>query len=164
MKRKAAADYPLIPEGEQVVRIKSVDDSKYNKFGKLTIVVEDAAGTPANVNFNFTNDDGSDNNMADFVYTKLARAALNDQTLDEIDDADLPGKYLTIEIVHNEGSRGGTFANVGKIIGPADGFPGGAKPRADKPAAAKSAAPVHHKTATEILAEAKARRAAAAKK
>ena len=159
MKRKAADDYPLIPEGEQVVRIKSVDESKYDKFGKLTVVVEDAGGIPANVNFNFVNDDGTENTTANFIYTKLARAALNDQTLDEIDSAELPGNYVEVEIVHKSGSKGGTFANVGQIIGHADGFPGGAKPRADKPGVSAPAA--HKKTAAEILAESRARRAAA---
>lgn len=166
MKRKASEGFPLIPEGEQILRIKSVDDSKYEKFGKMTIVVEDAGGVTANVNFSFTNDDGSDNSTANYIYTLIARAALNDQTLDEIDSDELPGKYIEAEIVHNESSRGSTFANVGKIIGHADGFPAGARGAtrhtASKPAAAASTPA--HKSASEILAEAKARRAAAAKK
>ena len=165
MKRKASEGFPLIPEGEQVLRIKSVDDSKYEKFGKMTIVVEDASGAAANVNFNFTNDDGSVNPAADGQYTRIARAALDDQTLDEIDSDELPGQFFRAEIEHNDGSKGGTFANVKKIIGHADSFPAGARAStrhtASKPAETASAPA--HKSASEILAEAKARRAAAAK-
>lgn len=162
MKRKASEGYPLIPEGEQVVRIKSVDDKDYEKFDKMTIVVEDVSGAAANVNFNFVNDDGSTNPAADGQFTRIGRAALDDQTLDEIDSDELPGKFILVEIEHNEGKKGGTFANIKKILGHAEGFPAGARTGSSKHTADKASAPAH-KSAAEILAEAKARRAAAKK-
>jgi len=157
MKRKAAEGYTLIPEGEQVLKITKVDDSDYEKFGKLIITFASASGTSTRENYNFVNDDGTTNEIADGIYTRIARAALNDQTLDEFDSDDLVGKFINAEVVHNTGSKGGTFANIKKILGHADGFPAGAE---TKPTPAASA---HKKSAAEILAEAKARREAAGK-
>lgn len=157
MKRKAAEGYTLIPEGEQVLKITKVDDSNYEKFGKLIITFASASGASTRENYNFVNDDGTANEIADGIYTRLARAALNDQTLDEFDSDDLVGKFINVEVVHNTGSKGGTFANIKKILGHADGFPAGTE---TKPTPAASA---HKKSAAEILAEAKARREAAGK-
>lgn len=166
MKRKASEGYPLIPEGEQIIRIKEVDESQYTKFQKITVTVEDASGATARMNFNFVKDDGSPNEVADGIFTRLGRAALDDQTLDEIDSADLAGNFVRVEIEHNEGTKGGTFANVKKILGHAEGFPAGAKtkPRATaKESGIAETTPAHKKTAAEILAEARARRIAAQK-
>lgn len=157
MKRKAAEGYALVPEGERVLCIDKIDTSDYEKFDKLTVILKDASGATLRENFNFVKEDGDPNMVADGIYTRLARAALNDQTLDEIDSDDLPGNYVRVEVEHVEGSKGGTFANIKKIIGHAEGFP----------AAKKSAEPGRQaapkKTAAEIIAEAKARRAAAGK-
>ena len=78
MKRNLSEEkFPLIPAGEQTVRIVEIDESKYTDFQALTVVVEDAAGATARVNFNFLNDDGSPNDTADFVYGRMCRAALD---------------------------------------------------------------------------------------
>ncbi|CAB1241194.1 conserved protein of unknown function [Ruminococcaceae bacterium BL-4] len=154
MKRKAAEGYSLIPEGNQILKIESIDEENYEKFGKLSILMKDAHGTSLKENFNFVNDDGTANDVADGIYTRLARAALDDQTADEFDTNDLIGKFIECEIVHREGSKGGTFANIKKIIGHADGF---LKTKSDTPAP-------HKKSAAEILAEMKARREAADQK
>lgn len=161
MKRPLKESFPLIPAGEQVVRIKEVKDDDYAKFEKLTVMIEDAHGATANVNFNFLKDDGSPNDVAEGVYTRMCRAALNDQTLDECDWDDLPGCYVQVEIEHNEGSRGGTFANVKKWIGPATKFDKATTSKAATPAKKQSAVaePPKKKTAAEILAEARAKAA-----
>lgn len=154
MKRTLKDPYPLIPEGEQTIRIKDVDDKDYQKFQKLTVVIEDAGGATANVNFNFIKDDGSSNDVAEGIYTRMCRAVFDDQTLDECDWADLKGKCAVVEIEHNEGKKGGTFANVAKWLGGAAKF--------DRVPASSAAAPsggAKKKTAAEILAEAKARAA-----
>ena len=157
MKRKAAEGYALVPEGEQVLCIDKIDTSDYEKFDKLTVILKDASGATLRENFNFVKDDGEPKMVADGIYTRLARAALNDQTLDEIDSDDLPGYYVRVEVEHVEGSKGGTFANVKKIIGHADGFPAFGKPTGVTQQSSRK------KTAAEIIAEAKARRAAAGK-
>jgi hypothetical protein len=167
MKRKLIeGGFQPIPVGEQVVRIKEIDESDYEKFDKLVVTIEDAAGRTARVNYNFVNADGTPNETADFVYSRMCRAALGDETIDEVDTADLIGKFVRVEIAHSEGSKGGTFANIKKWIGPGEPFeikktagttagnkPGGSAPAADKP----------KKTAAEILAEMKARKAAGGK-
>lgn len=164
MKRKAVeSTYQPIPEGEQVVRIKEIDESQYEKFDKITIVIEDAAGRTARENLTFINPDGSPNEIADFIFTRIGRAALGDETLDEIDTNDLIGKFVRVEIEHRTGSQGGTFANVKKWIGPGEPFEvkkaAGGK-SAGSAAGAPAAETPKKKTAAEILAEMRARKAA----
>ena len=164
MKRKLVeGGFQPIPEGEQVVRIKGIDESDYQKFDKIVVTIEDAAGRTARVNYNFVNADGTPNETADFVFTRMARAALGDETIDEVDTAELIGKFVRVEIEHRTGSQGGTFANVKKWIGPGEPF------EVKKTASNKSGSgggatstgePPKKKTAAEILAEMKARKAA----
>lgn len=162
MKRKLVeSEFQPIPEGEQVVRIKEIDESNYEKFDKLVVVIEDAAGRTARVNFTFVNADGSSNDIADFVFTRMARAALGDETIDEVDTADLIGKFVRVEIEHRTGSQGGTFANVKRWIGPGEPFEIKRSAPA-KPAGNDGEAP-KKKTAAEILAEMRARKAATGK-
>lgn len=163
MKRKLVGGFQPIPAGEQVVRIKEIDESEYEKFDKLVVVIEDAAGRTARVNFTFVNDDGTPNDTAEFVYSRMARAAMGDETLDEVDTADLIGKFVRVEIEHRTGSQGGTFANVKRWIGPGEPFEV-KKAAGGKSAGSEAGAPVAEtpkkKTAAEILAEMKARKAA----
>ncbi|MDL2280349.1 hypothetical protein LJC10_00650 [Selenomonadales bacterium OttesenSCG-928-I06] len=121
--RKAVeGKFTLVPAGEQVLRIKEVDDSNYEEFDKLVVIYEDVDGNTLKENFMFTNNDDEPNETADWIYTKLGRLALQDQTLDEIDYEDFPDCYILAEIEHREGSKGGTFANIKKYIDSADGF------------------------------------------
>jgi hypothetical protein len=158
MKRKLVeGGFQPIPEGEQVVRIKGIDESDYQKFDKIVVTIEDAAGRTARVNYNFVNADGTPNETADFVFTRMARAALGDETIDEVDTAELIGKFVRVEIEHRTASQGGTFANVKKWIGPGEPF------EVKKTAGSAPAEVPRKKTAAEILEEMKARRAAAGK-
>jgi hypothetical protein len=162
MKRKAAeSNFQHIPAGEQVIRIKEVDESEYAKFDKLTVTIEDAGGRTARVNLNFANEDGTLNETADFIYTRIGRAAMGDETLDEIDSQELVGKFVEVEIVHKTGNQGGTFANVKRWIGPGKAFTPKAASAGSKPATGGStAAEKPKKSAAEILAEMKAKKAA----
>ena len=173
MKRPLKDSHPLIPQGEQVLRIKEVDDKDYSKFEKITVILEDVNGIPVKCNFNFVKDDGTANDVAEGIYTRMCRAALNDQTLDECDWDDIVGCFVRVEIEHNEGSKGGTFANIKKWVGPAEKFdktpaakPATSRPSGGKPAAASKTTPTANpeppvkKSAAEILAEMRARKAA----
>lgn len=162
MKRKLVQGFQLIPAGEQVVRIKEIDESDYEKFDKLVVVIEDAAGRTANVNFTFVNNDGTPNDIAEFVFSRMARAALGDETIDEVDTADLIGKFVRVEIEHSEGSKGGKFANVKRWIGPGEPFEV-KKPAGNTDVQKPVSEPPKKKSAAEILAEMKARKAAARK-
>lgn len=169
MKRKLVeSNFQPIPAGEQVVRIKEIDETDYEKFDKLIVVIEDNAGRTARVNFNFVNNDGTPNDIAEFVFSRMARAALGDETIDEVDTADLIGKFVRVEIEHSEGSKGGTFANVKKWIGPAEPFEVkktvGSKPSGStNKGGAPAGEPPKKKSAAEILAEMRARKAAGGK-
>lgn len=154
MKRTAREEFPLIPEGEQVIRIKEIDESQYEKFQKIAVTIEDAAGTTAMVNFNFVKDDGTENNGADWAFTQMGRAVLGDQTLDEIDTDEVVGGYAAVEIVHRTGTKGGKFANVDKWIGPAKAF------KKMSPAAPPAGSGTGgKKSVAQLLAEAKTRAA-----
>lgn len=135
MRRALKEGYAIIPEGEQIVRIAKIDETDYAKFDKLVVYLEDVNGATARENFNFTDKDGNPNAVAEGVYTRMCRAALDDQTLDECDTRDLINTYVRVEIEHSEGSKGGTFANVKKWLGPANGFDKPAKAQASKPKA-----------------------------
>lgn len=159
MKRKLVEGFQPIPAGEQVVRIVEVDESEYKSFDKLTVTIEDARGRSAKINFNFVNSDGEPNDVAEAIYARMCRAVMNDQTLDEVDTQDLVGQFASVEIVHNTGGKGGTFANVKRWIGPGEPFE--VKTSGNGSAASeKTAAPATKKSAAEILAEMKAKKAA----
>lgn len=129
VRKLAASEFPNIPEGEQIIRVKEVDETKLD-LDKLTVVVEDQNGVTAKVNFTFVNQDETPNTIAEQIYARMCRALLNDQTADEVDNNDLVGCFARVEVEHQTGSKGGTFTNIKKWLGPADGFDGGAKPAA----------------------------------
>lgn len=148
MIKKLQDKFPVLPEGEQLVCVKEVIDKDYAIFDKLAVIVENADGVPCTINFNFVKNDGSPNSGAETAYTFMCRALLNNPTADEIDTAELVGKLAIAEVVHTAGSRGGTFANVKKWSATDETF--GAPITA-----------IHKKTAADMLAEARARKAAA---
>jgi hypothetical protein len=152
MIKKLQNKFPVLPEGEQLVCVKEVIDKDYAKFDKLTVVIEDEQGVSCKLNFNFVKDDGTHNDGAETAYTFMCRALLNNQNADEIDTADLVGKFALAEVSHTDGKKGGIFANVKKWTATDETF-GTAK-------AAEKAAP--KKTAAELIAEARERKAAAA--
>lgn len=151
MKRQATEGWALIPEGEQIIRIKEIDESDYDKFQKITVVYEDASGSTGKENFNFVKDDGTPNAVADGIYTRMGRTLLDDQTLDEIDSDELVGCYALVEIQHTESSKGGTFANIKKWLAPAKGF------NKTTSTTKSTASATKKKTAAELLAEARAK-------
>jgi hypothetical protein len=147
-------EFSNIPEGEQIIRIKEVDESGYEEFGKLVVTVEDKDGNTARVNFNFIKDDGSPNDIADGIYARMCRAVLNDPNADEPDSQDLVGGFALVEVAHATGSKGGTFANIKKWLGSASGFD---TKRKGAPAQTAPVAEPRKKSAAEIIAEMKAK-------
>lgn len=157
MKKQLNDEYRLIPEGETTVKITKVDEKDYAKYQKLTVTVEDETGATSRVNFNFVNDDGTSNDVAEGVYARMCRTALNDQTLDECNTNDLVGAFVDVEVVHNTGTNGGTFANIKKWLGPGTPFK---TKSASRGAAKPTSSGTKKKTAAELLAEMRARKAA----
>ena len=143
------SEFSNIPEGELIVKVTNIDDTNFDDFDKLSITVADVNGNSARLNFNFTKDDGSPNDMATTVFTIMCRILMDDPDLDEVDYDEILGKFALVEVKHTEGDRGGKFANVKKWIEAKSGF-GVAKTETES-------AP-KKKTAAEIIAEARAKR------
>lgn len=150
-RKLAENEFQTIPEGEVIIRVKEIDDSKYSDLDKLTFVVADASGATAKINFNFVKDDGEPNTKAEQAYAWMCRILMNDETLDEVDYDDLPGRYAKVLVEHSTGAKGGTFANVKKWLEPASGFDGVTAPKTTA---------VAKKSAADIIAAAKAKAAA----
>lgn len=89
-----------IAEGPCVFKITEVDDSKYDKFGKLEISMVTADGKKHVERFNILDDKGEVNEKARTAFTFFAQAALNNPSLDEIDTDDLVGCYIKATVKH----------------------------------------------------------------
>lgn len=142
-----SAGFDPIPEGIHVLKIKSVDDSKYESFGKIQVTLVDKAGHSHIERFSFFDKDGVQNDPALWSFSGLARAALDlaDDDMREVEATDLVGKYIRCEVTHEEvesKTKPGeyrTFSRLGREKTHAEGFEGtAAKPA---PAPAKAEAP-----------------------
>lgn len=169
MKRTLSSTYRNVPEGEQVLRIAEIDESKYKDFQKLVVIMEDKDGLKLRNNFDFVDKDGNPNDTAEGIFTRMCRAALNDQTLDECDTKDLIGQYVTVEVVHKEANNGGIYANIAKWIGPGEPFAkaeavkktgSAAKKATGRESAAQSAKAAAPMSAKDRIAEMRRRKAA----
>lgn len=134
-------NFDPIPEGKDVVlRVKSVDDSKYESFGKVKIILEDVSGHTHIENFSLYMSDGkTENDIARFLLSKFYLTCMNltEPTDDDVELQDMVGKYIRCDITHEEvenAKRPGTFttySRLGREKTHADGFDGVAeKPKA----------------------------------
>lgn len=117
--------FMVIPEGEYVFRIYDV---KYDEeFGKLTVRLVTADGLKHDERFSLKDNNDQPNEKALNAFSFLAKTALNDFTVTDIDHTDLIGHYIRAEVVHtvqpnrNDPNKTVTFANLGNKS-PADGF------------------------------------------
>jgi len=117
--------FMVIPEGEYVFRIYDV---KYDEeFGKLTVRLVTADGLKHDERFSLKDNNDQPNEKALNAFSFLAKTALNDFTVTDIDHTDLIGHYIRAEVVHtvqpnrNDPTKTVTFANLGNKS-PADGF------------------------------------------
>lgn len=135
-----SSGYTLPPEGIQIFHITGVTYKE--QFGKLEVQMETADGTKHTERFALLNTDGSTNDGACAAFSFLAKAAMNDFELDEIDHQDLIGRFFQAEVVHEKTEstktpgKMMTFARLNDKQ-PADGFPEGTKPKAAPKAASK---------------------------
>ena len=140
-----SAGFDPIPTGIHVLKIKSVDDSKYESFGKIMVTLVDKAGHSHIERFSFYDKDGVQNDPALWSFSGLARAALDlaDDDMREVEATDLVGKYIRCEVTHEEvesKTKPGeyrTYSRLGREKTHAEGFEGAAV----KPAPAKAEAP-----------------------
>lgn len=117
------ANFDPIPEGKDVVlRVKSVDDKKFESFGKCKIILEDVNGQTHTENFSIYGSDGkSENSIAMFLLSKFYMVAMD---LDEITDGeevelqDMVGKYIRCDITHEQiesTKKPGTFTTFSRL-------------------------------------------------
>lgn len=93
-------NYGLVPEGEHIFKITSVD---YNEpFGKLNIAMQTAKGGKHTERYRFKRQDGSENTVALGIFSFFARTAMDNFELEDIDPEALVGKYIKGKIEHTK--------------------------------------------------------------
>lgn len=100
IKLSSGGGFSLIPEGFHVLKITKVDESKYEKFGKLEITLETANGQTHTERFSLLDAKGEVNEKALNAFTYFARTALNDYKTDDIDAQELVGRFIRAEVKH----------------------------------------------------------------
>lgn len=90
----------LIPEGTTTFKIVKVDDSKYEKFGKLEVKMQTAKGETHIESFTLLKNNGDLNEGALKAWSYFARTCLNNFQADEIDTQDIVGCYIVATVKH----------------------------------------------------------------
>ena len=117
--------FTLIPEGTHVFKITEVNYKE--DFGKMEVIMEMATGQKYTERFSLLDKNGEPNQGGLNAFSYFAKTALNDFTLEEIDEQDLVGHFIRCEVEHTEVESNRTpgkmltFARMGDKE-PADGF------------------------------------------
>ena len=97
--------FTLIPEGVTIFKVMKVDDSKYEKFGKVVVTLQTAAGQTHNETYSFLNAKGEANEGAIKAWSYFARVCLNNYSAEEIDTQDVVGCYIQARVEHETFTR-----------------------------------------------------------
>lgn len=97
--------FSLIPEGTTIFKVMSVDDSKYEDFGKLSVKLQTAKGETHTENFSLIGKNGNLNEGALKAWSYFARVCLNNFQADEIDTQDIVGCYIGATVKHETFTR-----------------------------------------------------------
>ena len=92
--------FTIIPEGTTTFKIVSVEYKE--DFGKMKIEMQTKSGQKHFENFGLMNNKGEINEGALKAFSYFAKTALNNFSLDEIDEQDLVGCYITATVRHEE--------------------------------------------------------------
>jgi len=92
--------FTLIPEGTTVFKIVGVEYKE--DFGKMSVNMQTKAGAKHTERFSLLKDNGEVNTGALKAFSYFAKTALNNFSLDEIDEADLIGCYIQATVKHEE--------------------------------------------------------------
>ena len=92
--------FTLVPEGFHVFKIVDVDMSKYDDFGKIEVKMETANGQKYSERFFLLNNKGEVNEGALNAVSYFARTALNDYKAEDIDPAEMIGRFIRAEVKH----------------------------------------------------------------
>jgi len=88
-----------IPEGTHVFKITSAEYDE--DFGTMDIQMVTADGKKNNERFFLITQDGEPNEGALNAFSYFARNVLNDFTIEEIDPADLVGRFFQADVTHD---------------------------------------------------------------
>lgn len=136
----AEGGFSLIPEGVTVFKVTKVDDSKYEKFGKLVVTLQTKEGKTHNETFTLMKNVKGKmeiNEGALRAWSYFARVCLNNFSADEIDTQDIVGCYIQATVKHEtytrtKGERAGEEATSARLndYDTASGFPGSSTAKA----------------------------------
>ena len=100
IKLSAGGGFTLIPEGTTTFKIVGVEYKE--DFGKMDVELQTKAGLKHTEKFSLLKNDGEVNEGALKAFSYFAKTALNNYSLDEIDESDLIGCYITATVKHEE--------------------------------------------------------------
>lgn len=92
--------FTLIPEG--VTTFKIVDVEYKEDFGKMKVFLQTKDGLKHTEQFTLLDKNGEVNEGALKAFSYFAKTALNNFNIDEIDEQDLVGCYITATVKHEE--------------------------------------------------------------
>lgn len=90
--------FQLIPEGTTTFKV--VDVEYKEDFGKMTVSLQTKSGQKHTERFTLLNAKGEVNEGALNAFSYFAKTCLNNFNLDEIDEQDLIGCYITATVKH----------------------------------------------------------------
>ena len=150
--------FVLIPKGTHVFQITKVNYKE--DFGKMEVTMQIATGATHVERFSLLNKDGEPNQGGLNAFSYFAKTALNDFSLQEIDEQDLVGCFIRCEVDHEEVESNKTPGKYLKFVRlgdkePADGF--------DTPVAAPKPAKVEEPAPAQKTPQASAQKPTAKK-
>ena len=92
--------FSLVPEGTTTFKIVGVEYKE--DFGKMKVEMQTKSGQKHFENFSLMNNKGEINEGALKAFSYFAKTALNNFSLDEIDEQDLVGCYITATVKHEK--------------------------------------------------------------
>ena len=96
----SAGGFNLIPEGTTTFKIVGVEYDE--DFGKMNVEMQTKSGLKHTERFTLLNKKGEVNEGALKAFSYFAKTALNNFELDEIDEKDIIGCYITATVKHEE--------------------------------------------------------------
>lgn len=117
--------FTLIPKGTHVFKIIEVNYKE--DFGKMEVIMQTAKGQKHSEKFSLLDKDGEPNQGGLNAFSYFAKTALNDFTVEDIDDQDLVGHFIRCEVDYEEVESNKTPGKMLKFVRlvdkePADGF------------------------------------------
>lgn len=92
--------FTLIPEGVTTFKIVGVEYKE--DFGKMKVQLQTKSGSKHTEQFTLLDKNGEVNDGALKAFSYFAKTALNNYEVDEIDEQDLVGCYITATVKHEE--------------------------------------------------------------